>query len=81
MKIREKIITLIVVVGIIPSLIIGFALYSAGLRLTIKETRKVQEQIVNQAATSVEVSLNHLKETFAKMEVLLRDSDDVCNST
>lgn len=45
--------------------------------MTIKETRKVQEQIVNQAAISVEVGLNHLKEIFGKMEVLLAEDNDV----
>ena len=77
MKIKEKIISLIVLVGIIPSLIIGMALYSFGLKLTIRETRKVQEQILNQASASVEVSLNNLKTMFDKVEGILASSDDI----
>lgn len=77
MKIKGKIISLIVIVGIIPSLIIGIALYSFGLRLTINETRKVQEQILNQASASVEVSLDNLKSIFDKVEGILEVNDDI----
>ncbi len=77
MKIRDKIISLIVVVGILPSILIGILLYNAGLSLSIKHTKANEINMINLGEESLEINLSNLSQILSQIGNLYQESEDV----
>lgn len=70
MKIREKVILLIVVVGIIPSLAISLSLFKSGMNLTVDHTKKYESIILEQAKSNLEMQLNNVSKILDQSKIL-----------
>lgn len=77
MRIRDKIISLIVVVGIIPSILIGALLYNAGLNLSIKHTKANEINMINLGEESLEISLGNLSQILSQASHLYENNGEV----
>ncbi len=77
MRIKDKIISLIILVGIIPSILIGVLLYNVGLRLNVKDTKTNEINMINLGKESLETNLAKLSQILSQISYLYENGQNV----